>query len=299
MFKQQIIGTINLSIPVVILALAYPAFLHTTFGLIVSSVLMGGYILYLNYRATKNYAAVFTYIPSGECKEEFEEIIKACKLDPQQIHLRYGYTNEQIAFAAFSTIVIDPLLWQGITKDPVALEVKKILDAQVVPPLSDVQKNRMVKIHELFSAPAQHFILKHELGHVFHNYSKKKLVIIGIIGTCATYAAISAAFAVQHTSGILAVLVGIFVGGLGDLVLSHASNVLFKVYEEKRADRFAVYYSSRNDAEAAADFFEQHHEILATHTDPKNILSKLPSVIVSGHLSGKARADYIRVCVRQ
>lgn len=298
MFKQQIIGTFNLSIPLLVLAWIYPSLFQTVFGVVSCSILMGLYILYLNYKATKNYAVVFTYIPSGTYKEVFEESIRVCKVDPQTIHLRYGNTNEQLAVAVFSTIIIDPLLWQGITEDPVALQVKNILDVHTVPLLTDVQKTRIAMIHDLFSLPAQRFIFKHELGHVFHRYSTKKLAIIGLIGACATYAGISTAIALQ-SMGALAILIGIFVGGLTDLLLSYASNVVFKSYEEKRADRFAACYSTQEEIEAAADFFERHHEVCVTHQGPQNILTKLPSIIVSGHLSGKARADYIRACRRK
>lgn len=297
MFKQQIVGTLNLAIPILALAWLYPSLFQHIWGIVGCSVVMGLYILYLNYKATKNYVAVLTYIPSGAHKEDFEESIRACNVDPQTIHLRYGYTNEQIAIVAFTTIVIDPLLWQGITEDPVALQVKNILDVHTVPLLPEAQKTRIAMVHDLFSVPAQRFIFKHELGHIFHKYSPKKLAVIGLIGACATYAGVSTAVALQ-SFGVLAIPLGIFVGGLTDLLLSYTSNVVFKLYEEKRADRFAVRYSTQEEIEAAADFFERHHEVFMTHQGPQNLLTKLPSIIASGHLSGKARADYIRACGR-
>lgn len=293
MLKQQAIGVIRLSAPIAIFAFYYPAFLATFFGMVVCSLVMGSYISYKHYIAINNLANSLIFIPSGEYKNMLEENIKECKLDPQGVNVRYAYSDEALALTMFNTISVDPLVWQDVAQDPAALKCKDVLNQYTVPHMSEAQKNRISKINEHFSTQVQRFIFKHELGHVFYNYSNKKLAIIFITSALSVYMGISIAVALKSL-GMIAVLVGMLVGGLGDLVLTYASNVLFKLYEEKRADRFAAKYSSKEDIDAAADFFEKLHEIRAAHKEQDNVLAKIPSEILQGHLSDKARAQYLR-----
>jgi len=292
MLKQQAIGVINLSIPLILLFLIYPAALGTTVGLIMSALVMGVYVFYLNWKATKNQAAALQYSPTGARKEQFEQMIKECKLDPQGLILRYGYCHEGVAMAMFNTISVDPLVCAGVEDDPQALAVKNILLEHQVPLMSVPQKIRIQKVHEICSPAVQRFIFKHELGHVFYNYSNKKLILVGFIFALAVFGGMAAAFAVAAW-GVWAVFFGMLVGGLIDLFLSYSSNLFFKYFAEKNADLFAARFSSLADREAAADFFEKHQIIVETYPEA-NVLAKVPGVILSGHPSGKARARYLR-----
>lgn len=297
LFKQQALGIFNLSIPVVLVAIIYPTFLLNTWGTMICSVFMGLYVFYLNRKATHNQANVLQYAPSSEYKESFEKSIQACKLDPSSINIRYGYSHEGIALTMFNTISIDPLLWNDSAQDPEAEKVKQILGQYTLPYLSPAQIARIVKVNEILSPAAQHFIFKHELGHIAQNYSNKKLIIVGIIGAIAAYAGITVALAIKYF-GVFAVFIGMFISGIVDLLLSYASNLFFKVMQEKNADKFAAQYSSPEEVIAAADFFEKHQDILDAYRDPDNVLAQLPSTIISGHLNGKDRAHYLRQLVK-
>ena len=297
MLKHQIIGTINLSVPLIIVALSYPNLLINTWCRIICALATGLYLLFLNYKTTKQQAASLTYSPTEAALADFEAMITACNVDPKSIQLRYSYSNEGIAQTMFNTITIDPLLWQGSENDPSGAKVKAILEEHIVPPVPAAQKERMRATYDLLSLPVQRFIFKHELGHVVSKYGYKKLVVIGIVGSLATYTGVAAALALQayvHAPGVAAVFFGMFIGGCSDLLFTYASNFLFKLPEEKNADRFAIQHSSPEEIEAAAQFWEDHAQILAQHPNPTTIFSYLPTTIGSGYLPGPARAAYLR-----
>jgi hypothetical protein len=90
-----------------------------------------------------------------------------------------------------------------------------------------------------------------------------------------------------------------FVGNTSDLLLTFISNAVWKLREEKKADQFAAQYSTIEDIEAAALFFEQHQEILDTYRQPRNFISYIPSFIRTGHPNGKSRSKYLLKLVSQ
>ncbi|MFA6065857.1 MAG: hypothetical protein WC707_01605 [Candidatus Babeliaceae bacterium] len=295
-FKLQIIGVLRLSGIIIFLYQLNSSILWTFQGRIMCSLMMGLYICYLNWQATKNLATSMQYTPSGECKELFDEIIRLCGMDPSTICLRYAYTDEAVAMAIFNTVVIDPSVWHGIEQDAAAIRVIDIVNTHITPTMISEKQRRLFKIKEALSLPAQRFIIKHELGHIYHNYTNKKLFIIGIIGVGVTYLGLITTKTLLGLFGAGAVFFGILVAGIADVILSYGSNVFFKMNEEKKADLFAVQRSSSEDIEAAILFFEQVQEIRDANPDPDNVFFKIPIIILSGHLDGKIRAAYLRSC---
>lgn len=255
---------------------------------------MGLYIFYFNYRQVKNLTAALKYSPSGDYKKEFEKNIIQCRMDPERVALRYGYSNEMIATAMLGTVNLDPLLWNTIENDPEAQTVKDILKVHVFPTLSEIQKQRIARTQEILSPGAQRFIFKHELAHVHYNYSIKKLCVLGTIGILSTWLAISVSVLLLPVQSLLALLGGLFVGGVSDLLLTYCSNVLFTSREEKNADLFAAQHSNVEDIEAAAQFFEKLQQIRDATQEVDNLFAKLPSLVATGHYHGKVRACYLR-----
>lgn len=242
--------------------------------------------------------ASLRYVPTGRWVEDLHAMIVSCGVDPRSIILNYAYTAENIAMTTYNSIVIDPILWSTISDDPESIKIKEIFDAHIAPALSATQKDRLAQIKNIFSANAQRFVFKHELGHVVRNFSQKRLALVWAIGSSAAYAGITAAYMLLPLSGIFALLVGMFFGGVVDLFLTYSSNFFFKVYEEKQADLFAISFSSPEEIEAAALFFEQHQAIIDAQLEPGSLLHYLPSEIVSGHPNGNIRAAYIRSFLR-
>jgi len=294
-FKQQALGVLSIGFMIAAVYFFYPQLLSTTIGKLVCSLLVGLYIYYLQRKATKNLAAALQFIPSGESKAHFDAMISSCNMDPNKIRLRYSYTDSGIAMAMFDTVCIDPLLWNGLESDPEYLKALGVIEQYISPVIPVHIKERLPKFKQILSEGAQRFIFKHELGHVFNNYSEQKLLITGMIGVLAAFIGISVAMATISLS-FGAFLLGLLSGGLADLLLSYASNLIFKLREEKNADLFAVTYSSPEDIEAAANFFEAHQKIVNAHVEPDNILALLPQQLLTGHPDGKSRAGYLRKC---
>ncbi len=293
MLKQQIIGVINLSLLLIILYQGYPTIFFLWYGKIACALAMGLYIYYLNKQNLIAMIKPLTFKPTDPWKKMLEQQIISCNLQIQNITLFYAYTNEALAIAAGNNIIIDPLVWDTISDDPEALKVQAIINPATNHSFSELQKIRIQKTREIFSHNAQSFIFKHELGHVARNYSSKKLFIVFLVGTLSTYIGIISAVFILPTNGLLAIFVGMFTGGLSDLILSYFFNATFKAYEERQADMFAIKYSSQEEIEAAATFFEKHQNILDTYPE-NHWLNKIPSIILSGHLNGKKRAALLR-----
>ena len=170
LLKNQFIGILNLSLPVLAVAYFYPSLLCQWYTILLVSLALGLYIFYLNYKMARNQIDGLLYKPTGLVREKIEKIIIDCGLDPVSFELRYAFSNEMIGSATFNTIIIDPLVWSIIEEDPEAIKVKQILEAQLVPNFSELQKKRYSAIKEVFSPYAQRFIFKHELAHVAHNF---------------------------------------------------------------------------------------------------------------------------------
>lgn len=294
----QLIGLFNLAIPAMVAYILAPAFVASTIGKIFFSSLIGLSVWYAMYSNTKKQTRILQFIPSGIYKQNFDGLIKACAIEPDTIHLRYGYTNEMLAMAMFNTVIIDPLLWSGVEEDPEFIKVNKVLTDHVLPTLSELQKTRLAKVKPLFSPAVQNFIFRHELAHVYNNFSIKKLLIVGLCGALTGYTGMSLALAFKHL-GFNAILMSVCAAWLVDLLLTFGSNIFFKSFAEKNADIFAAQYSTCEEIEAAAEFFEQLQIIYDIHKDSSALASYLPSIIISGHLNGKSRGRYLRAIARQ
>jgi Zn-dependent protease with chaperone function len=292
MLKQQISGIVNLSVPLILIYAFYPAFLGSLSGKIICSVVIGLYLFIISYKGLMQLTRTLQFVPTGAYKEKFEDLIRSCDVDPSTIILKYAYTNEFIAMAADTTIIVDPIVWHGLVDDPQVGKVEEIFKVHIEPNLTILQKERIAAIHGLLTLPTQRFIFRHELGHVARYFSYKKLVVIFLIGFLATYSGIVAAMVVLQIHGLLAILVGMFVGGSVDLFLTYGSNLIFKLQEEKAADRFAVRYSSNEEIQAAALFFKQYQNFLDTHKLLDATATKMP-LIFQGYQHGADRSAYL------
>lgn len=292
--KQEALGIVHLSLPTLVLAYISPELFSTWHGTMVCSLCTGFFIFYRNYDATCKQARALQFSPSEQNKEMFERIISSCKLNPATINLRYGYSHEGLAMAMLNTISIDPLIFRDLDNDPEAVKVKNILEQYTVPTMQELQKKRIDLTKQIASNSVLQFIFKHELSHVFYNYSLKKITLMALIIFIAAFSGISTAIFYFPRLGQAAMLLGMIVSGMVDLILSYASNYFFKAQAEKNADLFAAHYSSPEEIAAAADFFEKHQQIMDTNKEADNFLTKIPSVIATGHPAGKTRAQYLR-----
>ena len=290
--KQQILGAINLAIPLLAIGYFYPNLFYSFIGRLICAFCVGLYVFYLNYRITKNQTNVLSFIPSGKHKEEFEKIILGCKMEPKTINLRYSYSNEMIAMCMFNTVAIDPLIWNQVDPDPEMLKAKNVIETHIIPVLTENQKIRISRIREIFSDKVQNFIFKHELGHVFYNYTNKKLILMGIIAMIAAFIGVFTTILLKQF-GIMSVIIGIIIGGFTDLLLNYSSNVFFKLHQEKIADIFAADYSSPEEIIATADFWEKHQYVCDSNSE-LGILRNVSPIILSGHYNGNDRAKFLR-----
>ena len=297
MIQQQLIGVINLSLPLIILYQVYPAIFYTHPGIFICASIVGILVLLLNIRAIKNMVRVLQYSPTDIHKKLLETIVAECGMKSQNVHFLYAYTNEQIAIATFNSVILDPIIWSSIESDPEAIKVINIFEQFTAPTLSVVQKQRIGETKKIFSRDAQIFILKHELAHVHNHSSVKRLIAINIVGFLAAYVSILAAMSVLYINGVFAICAGWLVGCISDLLFTYLSNAIFKSKDEKSADLFAAHYSSKQEINAAADFFEQHQQIVDNHFDRNNLLLFLPSILTTGHPNGRTRARYLRAIV--
>ena len=293
MLRQQISGIVNLSLPLIIVYAMAPVFLLTWQGQIICSLALGFYLWLVSYQGLMRLTNTLQFSPTGHHKDAFENMMRSCNVDPDKISLKYAYTNESIAMTANKTIVIDPILWHGLLDDPQAVKIEEIYKVHIEPNITDVQKERILAIHNLLTPDAQNFIFKHELGHVVQYYSLKKLMVIFIIGSLSTYSGIITALQALQIHGLVAIAVGMVVGGCIDLFLTYVSNVVFKLQEEKSADRFAVQYSCDKEVQAAADFFKQHGHILDANKKTTGFLCSVPSSIFTGYQKGCDRSAYL------
>jgi hypothetical protein len=293
MLRKQIEGVLNLSFPLIILYNVYPIFLLTMPGQCICSLVIASYLYFVHYKQLQNLQNTLQFSPSGSHKDFFNNLMQECQVDPNLVILKYAYIADGIAMAAGKTVIIDPILWHGINDDPEAVKVEEIFKVHIQKGLTAVQKDRIEAFSKLLTPGSQRFIFKHELAHVVHNFSFKKLLVIFIIGFLSTYSGIIVAMLAMQIHGLVAILVGMFVGGFMDLLLMYVSNVVWKLQEEKTADRFAAQYSNNEDIQAAALFFKEHQHVVDTYKKSGNLLESLPSVILSGHQHGLVRSAYL------
>ncbi len=293
---QQIIGISRLSVPFIILYSLFPRHVFSLLGIGLCALVMGTYLTYTTHKATKNLADGLKHVPSEQHMERFHREITQCGLQPKDICVRYAYADDGIAVTMLNTVAIDPMLWKGITDDPEFINAKNIIETHVIPTVPENKKTLHAKINETLSPQAQKFIFRHELGHVFHNYSNKRVLLTGVIGAVTACTGLLSAYAAITTlGGIGALLIGILVGSATDLVLSYSSNLFFKAREEKKADVFAVQYSSKEEINAAADFFEQYEQYAQEYRNSTaGLMNSMPSTLLTGYTDGVTRANYLR-----
>lgn len=297
MFKQQIIGTITVSFPLIVIFYNFPALLQNPYSPIFGGIILGAHIWRLNYKKHAALEKGLLYVPSGAHKEMFENLIRSCNIDPNTITLKYAYTAQQIAMAMSRTVIIDPTTCVICSDDANAIPVVNVFTQIYAAGLNTLQKERQLSQSQL-TPEAQSFFFKHELGHIVDNYSYKKLWIIFAVGTTSTAIAIYTVklllpFTDSLATQSFAVIVGLFVGMFFDLFFTYSSNYFFKVAAEKRADLFAAKHSTAQEITKVAHFFGREQELIETYKDPKNLLLKLPSTILSGHPAGKTRQAYL------
>jgi Zn-dependent protease with chaperone function len=202
--------------------------------------------------------------------------------------------------ALLNTVLIDPMVWHGIDDDPEVAKIKDVIQKYILPGVAESNKALHATIKKILSPDAQFFIFRHELGHVWYNYSYKRILLVGLIGFISAGAALMAARATMLAwNGTAALLVGIVVGAAADLFLSYSSNIFFKAREEKKADLFAAHFSSKKEIEAAADFFEQYeHHAQEYRKSIGGLIARMPTIILSGHIDGVTRGRYLRDVAR-
>lgn len=293
MLKQSVIGYLVLCPSLIIGFSLYPPLLLSTVGQIVCSLFLGAYVYFLNWKQLQTLEKTLQYCPSGSQADFFRNQIQQCNIPVATVTLKYAYTDEAIAMAAGKTVIIDPILWHDLQNDPEAVKVKDIYEVHIKPTVSLVKQQRIASVNQVLTPAAQLFIFKHELGHIFYNFSTKKFVFIFITGATAVYIGIIAAMAALQINGVVAILVGTVAAAMTDIFLTLLSNVVWKLQEEKMADRFAVTHSTDEEVEAAALFFKKHQEIRDLYPEPGNIWEWLPSQIRTGHQDGMTRYAYL------
>lgn len=293
MLKQSLLGYFVVCPYLILGFILYPPLLLSIVGQIVCALLLGAYLYFLNWKQLQILQQTLQFSPSGTHADFFKNQIQQCNIPVTTVTLKYAYTDEGIAMAAGKTVIIDPILWQNLQDDPEAAKVKDIYELHIKPTVSLVKQQRIAAINQALTPAAQLFIFKHELGHVFYNFSTKKFVFIFMTGTVAVYLGIITAIAALQMNSIFAMFAGIFVAACADIFLTLLSNLVWKLHEEKMADRFAVKYSTDEEIEAAAIFFKKHQEIRNLYPEPGNLWELLPSEIRTGHPNGAARAVYL------
>jgi hypothetical protein len=292
---QQLIGMINLSLPLILLYALLPNFILSFWGIVCCSLGVGLYVAYMTYRTTHNQARGLQFIPSEKYTQIFNQEIVRCGLEPKNVALRYAYTDDGVAMTLFNTITIDPMFWKEID-DPEFLKTRGVIEQYILPHVPENKKTLHAHINAILTPLAQRFIFKHELGHILYNYSNKRVIVAGILGTLAAAAGMyTAQSTITARGGLVSLVLGIAVGGLIDILAMYASNIFFKAREEKKADIFACKFSSKEEILAAADFFEQYeYHAQEYRASIGGFIAWMPTIIISGYIDGVSRADYLR-----
>jgi|GEM_PF-725397 len=294
--RQQLVGMANLFLPFFILYYLVPQFALSIVGIVLYSLAVGIYVGYVTYVVTRNQSKGFLFVPTGVHSKQFADEIVRCGLDPKNVQIRYAYVDDAIAMTFFNVIAVDPMVWGTVQEDPEALKARDVVEKYIIPAVPENKKELHQVIRNNLSENVQKFIFRHELAHIFYNYSNKRVVIAGVMGAVATCSALAIAYSLMSlVGGFGALFVGVCAGALIDLLFAYATNFFFKSYEEKRADIFATRFSSKEEIKAAADFFEHYERAAQKYRETiDSILFKLPTTIVSGYIDGINRAHYLR-----
>lgn len=296
--KQEALGILNLSLPISALIFLSSQFEFSNSIILICSFLFGLYLFFLNYKSAQSQIKQLKFEPCDENKKELAKIVEQVGMNLSQVNIRYSYTTEMICATTFNTISIDPLYCNSLENDSNFQEAKNLIEKYILPQLDLNFKARIEKIKEALTIPAQNFIIRHELGHVYYNYSIKKLLIVSLIGSVAMFMGFKAAIWANSVLGYfsnfyLHIIFGLVVAAIIDIILSYSSNLFFKLNEENRADLFAVKYSTFEEINQAANFFEKFSEITAKN-EITGIISFLPTTILTGYNEGKVRAQILR-----
>jgi Zn-dependent protease with chaperone function len=133
---------------------------------------------------------------------------------------------------------------------------------------------------------------------VVANYSRNKLFLVFATGVIFSFSGLMVAQVLLPLSALGALCVGMIVAGVLDLLLAYVTNYFFKVQQEREADLFAARYSTQEEIQAAALFFEKHQDLRDAHKDTNGFLNRLPSTLTTGHPDGHTRAFYLRSFIR-
>lgn len=294
--QTNALGTINLvGLPLILFIYLQPAGIPLELIVLLAGLATGLRLYFMHKKAARNLINTLQYRPTGQHLALTDEILQPNKASAAHVSIRYAYTQEGIAMAIDDVVVIDPMLMSLWSDDPQAFAVQEIYAQHIAPTLTEKQLERLTKTKLALTAPAQRFILRHEIGHILQRFTSKKLILIGLTGFIMTIAAFYAAIWTIAIAGSLsASIFGIVVGMMSDLSVTYLINVTYKRYCEIDADRYAAQTSSVEEITAAAEFFDRHQEIIDATTEYTNLFSYLPCVIASGHENGHARATKLR-----
>ncbi|MFT6765918.1 MAG: hypothetical protein ACJAZS_000812 [Alteromonas naphthalenivorans] len=285
-----------LSLPFVVAYMYRPQFILSITGALLCSLLIGLRTAFVHYKQADNLAKNLKYSPTGECKDYFDEQIKEAGLNPDDIALRYAYCDSSIAMTVFNTVMVDQMIWKSIDKDPICIEAQSIIKTHIQPTLPAHTKQLHIKINDALTPKAQRFIFKHELGHVVDHYSWKKIALNGVIGFAAMYSGFYVAqVLIAAYDGLLVFGAAVSAASFVGLSLTWIGNALFKAPREKDADLFAAQYSSKEEVEAAADFFEKYEACSQEYRKAiGDTHSEIAPRFLMGYVSGQERVQYLR-----
>jgi hypothetical protein len=293
---QQLSGVINIAIFFISFYYFSSRFALSITGIFLYSLLVGMYVGYVSDASARNVSNGLTFAPTELYSKQFTDEIVNCGCDPESVCVRYAHTDDAVAMTFFNTIAIDSMAWSSVQDDPEALKARELIEKTVIPNVPENKKELYRAIQSNLSQNAQKFIFRHELGHVFYNDSSNRILRTGIVGATATGITLAIAYHLMPVLGGLGtIVVSVGVGVVVDLLLSYATNFFFKSYEEKRADIFATRFSSKEEIEAVADFFETYEDSAQKYRETFNsVLFRLPITVYNGHIDGITRAHYLR-----
>lgn len=292
---QQLKGTVNIALPFLIFYSLSPQFALSLLGIFIYSLAVALRIGYALYISTRNQMRSLIFAPTPSYQEQFNQEIIRCGLEPKNLAMRYAYVDDAVAKTFFNLVVVDPMVWSGINEDPEALKARDVVEKYIVPSIPENKKELHKLIQNNLSPEVQKFIFRHELGHVFYGYSTKFILLSSFITLVETFIVLMLARTLLQSWGGLATLwVSIGLWAALDLLFVYAMNFFFKSYEEKRADLFAVRFSSKETIEAAANFFENYEKAAQKYRETLNsLIFKLPVRVFSGYIDGVSRAHYL------
>lgn len=288
------LGCLNIALPIAVLYYYFPSFVLSLVGIVMLGFVVGASLFWLYYNQNIALTRRLQFSPSGDAAENFNTQIKAAGLNPQKVAVRYGYNDDQIGVTIFNMVVVDQMLWKNIN-DPEFLKAQEVIKMHILPTLSEAKKKQLAQINEALTEPAQKFIFKHELGHVADNYGYKKLLLIGLSGFISVVTALYfAAKFIGVFDSVSVFLSALFLLFFIDTISPYLINYFFKSYKELQADRFAAKYSTKEEINAAADFFEKYEVYAQEYRNVIGDSSFIPLVFRVGYVESHERVKRLR-----